>query len=174
VIPKNVKFFGTLNQDATTMDLSPKVIDRSFILRLLEPKRVKVEMGDYSHKLQYLPLSMLADTTLVDKVNKFWEKMTDIGLVPSRRVKNIISNLINVTTESHQEQEHLINNLTVEQFIDILNASLLMPKIRIFKTNAANFQNDYEDILSVGNMTISKTIWDNLGKEHGIDFWGEN
>ncbi len=33
-IPANVKFFGTLNQDETTLDISPKVLDRSFVIRL--------------------------------------------------------------------------------------------------------------------------------------------
>lgn len=33
-IPYNIKFFGTLNQDATTLDISPKVIDRSFVIRI--------------------------------------------------------------------------------------------------------------------------------------------
>lgn len=34
MLPKNVVFVGTLNMDATTNDLSPKVIDRSCIIRV--------------------------------------------------------------------------------------------------------------------------------------------
>lgn len=33
-IPPNVKFLGTINKDETTKDLSPKVIDRSFLIKL--------------------------------------------------------------------------------------------------------------------------------------------
>ena len=33
-IPQNVTFVGTLNMDATTNDLSPKVIDRSCIIKV--------------------------------------------------------------------------------------------------------------------------------------------
>ena len=33
-IPRNVRFIGTLNQDETTLDLSPKVLDRAFVVRL--------------------------------------------------------------------------------------------------------------------------------------------
>lgn len=32
-IPKNIKFIGTLNQDETTKDISPKVIDRAYVIR---------------------------------------------------------------------------------------------------------------------------------------------
>jgi len=33
-IPKNVRFIGTLNMDATTKDISPKVIDRSYLIKV--------------------------------------------------------------------------------------------------------------------------------------------
>ena len=33
-IPDNIRFIGTINRDATTKDLSPKVIDRSMIINL--------------------------------------------------------------------------------------------------------------------------------------------
>ena len=34
VLPKNVQFAGTLNMDETTKELSPKVLDRSFIIEI--------------------------------------------------------------------------------------------------------------------------------------------
>ena len=34
VIPSNVRFIGTLNLDATTNAISPKVIDRSYAIEL--------------------------------------------------------------------------------------------------------------------------------------------
>ena len=34
MIPENVQFIGTLNMDETTCDLSPKIIDRSFIIKV--------------------------------------------------------------------------------------------------------------------------------------------
>lgn len=33
-IPKNIRFVGTINKDETTKDLSPKVIDRSYIMEI--------------------------------------------------------------------------------------------------------------------------------------------
>ncbi len=42
-IPENVRFIGTLNVDQTTKSISPKVIDRSFIIEILQDKEARVE-----------------------------------------------------------------------------------------------------------------------------------
>lgn len=39
-IPKNVRFVGTLNMDETVKPLSPKVVDRSFIIELDHPSKL--------------------------------------------------------------------------------------------------------------------------------------
>lgn len=57
-IPKNVRFVGTINMDHTVKPLSPKVIDRSFIVELsyqyptLE-KRVELEANAISGKIEF-------------------------------------------------------------------------------------------------------------------------
>lgn len=57
-IPKNVRFVGTINMDHTVKPLSPKVIDRSFIVELsyqyptLE-KRIELEANAISGKIEF-------------------------------------------------------------------------------------------------------------------------
>lgn len=34
IIPKNLRFIGTLNQDETTLDLSPKILNRSYVVKM--------------------------------------------------------------------------------------------------------------------------------------------
>lgn len=48
-IPKNVRFVGTLNMDSTTKDLSPKVIDRSYLIKVNRGKLDIEEEINKSH-----------------------------------------------------------------------------------------------------------------------------
>ena len=45
-IPENVQFVGTINMDASTKNISPKVVDRSFLIELREEKRVASQANE--------------------------------------------------------------------------------------------------------------------------------
>lgn len=49
-IPKNVRFIGTLNEDATTKSLSPKVIDRSYMIEI--EKLSEYELAEQKAKIE--------------------------------------------------------------------------------------------------------------------------
>ncbi len=64
-IPRNVKFIGTLNQDETTLDLSPKVLDRSLVIRVEHAGGGTEETPDgtpaaYDRPARYQPLDRMA------------------------------------------------------------------------------------------------------------------
>ena len=99
-IPTNIKFFGTLNQDSTTLDISPKVIDRSFFIR--------VEKYDGDIKLDKSDAETDFDV-LLNKMN---------SIIPiSHRVRQQILRI----------REKMIDS---KNLADILIASFLLPKIR--------------------------------------------
>ena len=45
-IPKNVRFIGTMNVDETTKHISPKVIDRSFVIELCKDNRENINENE--------------------------------------------------------------------------------------------------------------------------------
>jgi energy-coupling factor transporter ATP-binding protein EcfA2 len=55
-VPPNARFIGTVNMDATTQFLSPKVLDRAHVIKFSSPlnylKRVKDELRDNDHPNQ--------------------------------------------------------------------------------------------------------------------------
>ncbi|MEV5114447.1 McrB family protein [Peribacillus frigoritolerans] len=59
-IPDNVRFVGTLNMDQTVKPLSPKVIDRSFVIELTHAKN----RNETTDRLKAMPKKGVIDVTL--------------------------------------------------------------------------------------------------------------
>ena len=78
-IPPNVKFVGTINNDATTQELSPKVIDRSLFLRIRkmseekENKNEKQIIVPYSSMIKYVNEDRVLHRTDA-VVKKYWKR----------------------------------------------------------------------------------------------------
>jgi len=95
-IPQNVVFLGTLNSDQTTYELSPKVIDRSFIVpfesAFESPSARYGEAADLDARLS--SQALLNATSSADPDAKGWskiealdEQLKHIGIPLSYRVK---------------------------------------------------------------------------------------
>ena len=52
-IPENIRFVGTINKDETTKSLSPKVIDRAFVIELNN----RIKESDYDTAPDIIDLS---------------------------------------------------------------------------------------------------------------------
>lgn len=102
-IPENVRFVGTLNTDATTKTISPKVIDRSCLIELQamaeEVKRTEAEnlpetvvldgnrVVVKAERFKVPPANNNEDSDLLSKINE----IRVLGLPVSNRVKTYIN-----------------------------------------------------------------------------------
>ena len=161
-IPPNVKFFGTLNQDETTHDISPKVIDRSYIIRLeknnLQPEKFDV---DFPESLEYKKLENYSSTheeTL--NVDDFDKTLSDVSNISKRVTKEVLRN---------ENFETSTKILGVNDIEDFLIASFLLPKIRFDEDEYRNKIDALKNICEGHKLSeeILKQIDD--GKE--ADFW---
>ena len=121
-IPQNVKFFGTLNQDETTHDISPKVIDRSYIIRL-EKNNLQLENieGDYS-PIYYKKLEEFQPThEEILNIDDFEKILNAVANISKRVTKEVVRN---------ENFETWTKILGVNDIEDFIIASFLLPKIR--------------------------------------------
>ena len=163
-IPKNVKFFGTLNQDETTLDISPKVLDRSYVIRVEKfSDAEKIPVGDET-PLQYQPLE------------DFENKLELIYNIES--IKNILKNFKAVhisrrVIDKILDNDKFLNyleNIGYYSTIDYLVASCVLPKVRLDETNYDKYA---AEIAKLCFGTLSEEIWQRINspEEKIADFW---
>lgn len=121
-IPPNVKFFGTLNQDETTLDISPKVIDRSYIIRLDRCNEDLNFDGDFTNTLEYQPLTNYRQKFSADiDVKNFQTAMEGIAPISYRLTAQILAN------ENFETWQKIIG---ANELADFIISACFLPKIR--------------------------------------------
>ena len=160
-IPLNVKFFGTLNQDDTTLDLSPKVIDRAYIIRLEMFDEDLNFDGDFKNSLEYQPLENYpkkfpAD---VDK-NNFKNAIANIAPISYRLTAQIFGN------ENFDSWQEIIGGRQLEDFII---SACILPKVR-FDDDVYKMKIDELKNLCSGHK-LSEKILSVIDSENEVDFW---
>lgn len=161
-IPKNVKFFGTLNQDETTLDISPKVLDRSYVIRVEKYFDVEIPIGNET-PLQYKPLENYNATTNVIVDNKILKKIKAVHI--SRRITDrILGNKKFVNWECVIDS-HIVN--------DYIIASCILPKVRLDEENYEKDAAEIEKLISSIVGSLSNEIWQRINspEEKIADFW---
>lgn len=127
-IPRNIKFIGTLNQDETTMDISPKVLDRSFVIRLENQNADKIVFDDtkIDYCIKYKPLTEYDNIYNLEnanyKNNAIIEEIQSVTHY-SQRCINIF--LVNPAINDW------CNCMGMDQYIDLIISCTVLPKIRI-------------------------------------------
>lgn len=127
-IPRNIKFIGTLNQDETTMNISPKVLDRSYVIRLENQNADKIVFDDtdIDYCIKYKSLAEydnIFDTNDVDySSNEIVEKIQSITHYSQRCINILLSNL---------EVNNWCRIIGRDRYIDLLISCTVLPKIRI-------------------------------------------
>ncbi|MFF5395887.1 AAA family ATPase [Peribacillus butanolivorans] len=96
-IPDNIRFIGTINVDGTTKPLSPKVIDRSFIIPLERQTKEEQEV----QKIGVLPIT--ADFFKVEVNSQDLHKQIEDGI---NKLSNILDNLN--SNYNNRVKEHII------------------------------------------------------------------
>ena len=171
-IPKNVKFFGTLNQDETTLDISPKVLDRSYVIRIerfFEDEEIPI--GEET-PIHYKPLEDYAGS---DKNGEYW----DIIASMIEDLKNNLKKVEYLIHISHRVTDKIIGHKNfldwagvMQDFTDYIIASCVLPKLRLDEKNYDNFTVEIEELIAL-NCNLSYEILQRINspEEKTADFW---
>lgn len=159
-IPHNVKFFGTLNQDETTLDISPKVLDRSYVIRV-EKFLDDVATGDET-PLRYKPLENFSPQYELLNFDNFKNILQNFRAVHiSRRVTDKI-----FCNENFSIWARI---LSAPKICDFIISSCLLPKVRLDEEN----YDAAAEIEKLCKGSLSKGIWQKINspKTKSVDFW---
>ena len=177
-IPDNVRFVGTINKDETTKNLSPKVIDRSYIMEIdnyteeLVKEQLKITSAQrkkYSENLYIKPQEFI---------------INNISL--SSKLKNKLSPITNILKKANITLSNRLYNQIEElngagifnecDIFDAIVATKILPKINFEIDNEENdIRAELKDYLE--NTSISKLIFEKMNKnsdESGmgiLTFW---
>lgn len=174
-IPENIKFIGTLNQDETTLDISPKVIDRSFCIPLFgDAKPGKDMMTNTNGVLSYLPMDqfgqLFSTTANADKKESQIQALVDASerqLFYSMRVRQ--------KTLEHPCYARWCAVMGEETVQDYLIAGCLLPHIRVElseEDKQQKFMQSLQDLTK--DLPICKKIVTGISSEDGfVDYWSK-
>lgn len=176
LIPKNVRFVGTLNMDETVKPLSPKVIDRSFIIELNHPSRltnvrkkleehpmnqkIKIDINDFIQPALEEPQVSLEQAAVIDTVLDWTAALQDIpnAVMNSRGIMHM--------------KRYLSSLDTVEGAAEEIVNSKVLPRI-LFSKNETSLQTLFENFirnLPEGGSAREKAEKMNTGKRV-VQFW---
>ncbi|WP_302569350.1 McrB family protein [uncultured Clostridium sp.] len=166
-IPKNIRFVGTINKDETTKDLSPKVIDRSYIMEIASyDKEIEKDMKMFKKKYEDTysqRLFLKADNfqfikqDIPDEINKrlikIEECLYDIGVPLNNRFYDQVREYIGANI---YEKSNILDNIV---------STKILPKINI---NLSDDENDklYRFISLINDLPISRDKFRSM-----IEFW---
>lgn len=115
IIPKNVRFVGTLNMDETVKPISPKVIDRSFIIELDNPL-------NHEELIEELMKNKVQDA-LVINIDEF-VNFKNYKKKESENVENMVDKIIKITKVLDDIPNATLNNrgiLHISNYIKLEN-----------------------------------------------------
>lgn len=177
-IPDNVRFVGTINKDETTKNLSPKVIDRSYIMEidnytkeLVEEiskdagkKRKKYNENLYINSQQFDIKNIDISSELKNKLVSITNILAKVDIALSNRLYSQIKEL---------NGSGIFNECDI---FDAIVATKILPKINFEIDNEENdIRAELKDYLE--NTSVSKVIFEKMNKnsdESGmgiLTFW---
>ncbi|WP_175418329.1 McrB family protein [Marinitoga sp. 1138] len=172
-IPDNIRFVGTVNKDETTKSLSPKVIDRSFVIEVkkydenLVSEFSKLEKEDYQKRL-YLKESdfKMESKDISDEIK---EELEEIKLI-FKKMRVYLNNRFD-----SQVKQILGNDyIDKDDLLDYIISSMILPKINI-SINERNEQIIDEISKLLEKTKVSKVIFDEMKEfaetEYILTFW---
>ena len=169
-IPERIKFIGTLNQDATTLDLSPKVLDRSYIIRINGKNEVNVELDRELAYKELIKYKLVTEYKPNEQENDEFNEKTITRLI--KKLNNVIYFSKRVTKQTFEHQSFFTwcqvigKDAVIESFL----LSTFMPQVRVF--------DDYVEKKKIlkelaEKYPLFKTLLDEIDDEDEkeIDFW---
>ncbi|MED3986984.1 AAA family ATPase [Peribacillus simplex] len=176
LIPKNVRFVGTLNMDETVKPLSPKVIDRSFIIELDHPsklshvrkelekhlmnKKIEMDINEFIQPALEEPQLTMEQAAVIDTVLDWTAALHDIpnAVMNSRGIMHM--------------KRYLSSLDTVEGVAEEIVNSKVLPRI-LFSKNETSLQTSFENFMSKlpeGRSARRKAEKMNTGKRV-VQYW---
>lgn len=136
-ISNNVRFIGTMNVDQTTKNISPKVIDRSFVIELLNYNTFNsnVDMEDVEEEQKYIKSDSFAfiNNDLDDRSREIIEEIMeineeylyDLGANFNNRTKNHIQRYLSCLLNYNFsiDQKHIISDLVYLKLLPRISVS---------------------------------------------------
>lgn len=131
-IPDNLRFIGTINIDGTTKGLSPKVIDRSFIIPLekqeKEEQKIQVDIGVIPLTAEFFTVNdtvkgQLSLQAIENTLNssKFRESIAKLNADYNHRVIDHIKKYIMINGEMKVGQETLLDEVILMKILPRIN-----------------------------------------------------
>lgn len=171
-IPSNIVFIGTLNQDATTHDISPKVLDRSFVIRLEDPKEVpSLDMEDFQSKpVEYKPLSEFNPKYREDEVEEYCseinEELERYGNIDD--VFKFSTRVMNVTF-ANKDFFKWCQVGEPNEIIDYIYTAMLLPRLRL---DEETFSQKREILDEMGkHFPLFNRIYHMIINDVELDYW---
>ncbi|MER2192885.1 MAG: AAA family ATPase [Solibacillus sp.] len=169
MLPKNVRFVGTLNMDHTVKALSPKVVDRSLIIELVKLKDEQEqamidEIVQHSNTqaievpfTQFMEETAELDEQVLDKIMAISALFDDFRDIPlnSRGKKHLRAIL------SYWEQPS-------DEVIDLLIKGKILPRIEVKKSTLENIRVAQK---LKGYKLSQQKLAAMLNTNHTVSFW---
>ena len=179
-IPENVRFIGTMNIDHTTKVISPKVIDRSFIIELTQQLENNYNFNELLED-ECEKISLDIDKFLLTD-GEFSEDKVNNLVYLSNKYLNRLSGDFNYRSEKHitnyfKNGDGLSNLNPFELYSDMLYMKILPRLNCIFKTNDERFdawKKLYEELMDNSLDDVKRKIekMDKFADENKIlSFW---
>ncbi|WP_019227230.1 McrB family protein [Sedimentibacter sp. B4] len=176
-IPDNIRFVGTINKDETTKDISPKVVDRSFVIELNKYSKetendIKLNIEKYKEKysknLNLSSSNFTIERNIVD--SEFSKKLDDI--------KKVLEGFnVYLNNRFDDQVEQIIGSKIIKnnnELFDYIVSCMILPKIKL------NIENNDDKNVSLlkaklKETLISKEIFYKMEKyytqEHILTYW---
>ncbi len=124
-IPRNVRIIGTMNQDGVVQPLSPKVIDRSFIIPLYRQEREKIdnilEIGCYDINSSYFEISKTETTRISNQlssaVDEIKEKLKKLNIEYNDRTEKQILLYYIASKQMNVSTKQLVDDIVLMKFL---------------------------------------------------------
>ena len=144
-ISENIRFIGTINKDETTKDLSPKVVDRSFLMKI-DPVN-EIEMEKARENVLKLNIPGKQVEILVEDFQVKNGKKSEREKKKFHTMKEQLRQLnLHLTNRFDRTVNQMIGAGVLESagLIDIVSASLILPKV-----NTDSYDTDLDLLMSI-------------------------
>lgn len=175
-IPKTLRFLATINYDHTTETLSPRLIDRAWIV-LLEVNNYDSVLTDYEEQITSDEIVMFKDLEKCfldyelekELPNQMYKELDEIYIMfkennisVSPRIDNMIKRYLKVACKLFEKTES-----TAREFValDYAVAQKLLPKVSGYGDEYRKFLKDTEEKFDKNNMMKCKNIIDKIIKK---------
>lgn len=177
IIPRNVRFVGTLNMDETVKPLSPKIIDRSFVIELNHLDDYETIKSELEH--QYI------EGILDISIEEFMEYANDnnisdenVKLMANEIIK--ITDMLNIIPNSRlngRGRKHIEKYINLEQaegevIFNQIVSSKILPRVQFNKSDELKLKAFQNFISNLPEGDSKEKAKDMMSRKRTIQFWG--